>query len=150
MDQSAVQAEIAAHEARKGFWASIHRDFPLTQGHQELADSLLVKHAEEIGPMTIPEAVDFLGSRIEAEVLRRTKRDTDGHEARAYRGGPAGIEHGSGFDGRTGAAIAKEDNFQPEEGSLGDLIRQRREARRTANKRFQSSPRADRREHGRV
>lgn len=142
MDQAAVQAQIERHEATRDFWRQINRRFPLAAGHPELAAQLLQKHAEKISPMSIEEGIEFLGNEIVREVERRDRRDRANAESRAFGAGPMAHGHGIASDGVT-TLEPDEDaaDVDPRSMSLGSAIRRKKEARRNAQRRFNSNPR---------
>lgn len=142
MDRTAIQAEIERHDATKNFWTQVYRRFPLVHGHQELAQELLARYADKIGPMSIDEGIEYLGTQAVKEIERRKRRDVVNREAQAFdNSGPFVHGHSIARDGVTTLPPEEPEDHDPREMSLASAIRRNKEHRRNAQRRFNSNMR---------
>lgn len=130
-----VREELEIQRRQDAFWRNLYRRFPLAQGHQELARSLLQKNMAKMADMSEEQGLEFLGDTLTKEIGRRQRRDAASAEARIMSG--SGMEHGHSTDGaNTFDADDSRFDVDPRENSLGARIRARRADRLAAQRSF--------------
>jgi hypothetical protein len=122
----------------ESFWEAIYRDYPIIRGHKELAHKVLRDNQAKMADMSIDAAREHLGELVVKEIDRRKRRDDREAEARVYGPGPMGYGgHGVTMDGRT---VDIDPDQEREPRTFSDIIRERREARRSASRKYYDAP----------
>lgn len=119
-----LREEYQADKEREAFWSRFYRSYPQLAANREAVEATMNKHMEELKDMGLDEAMPRLASLTRERIDRLERTRHERAERAAFVGGPDD-PHGE----RSRVEMEEDVIAKP---TLGDLIKQRRNERRTA------------------
>lgn len=128
-----IREEIAGaytvDQARKEFWSEFYAANSELKEHDFYVKAVFQREMATMGKMTVPEAIKHLGTAAKTDLLKLSGKS-------GWAGGPKRPVTEGGNETQRGQSNAESGESQPETTetpkSLTGLLKQRREARRTA------------------